>query len=88
MEFEFDPKKSKTNKEKHGLSLQDAQVLWNVPHVQLEARTTDEPRFMLIGEIKGKCYSCIYTTRGQKIRLISARRSRTSEEKIYHEHIK
>lgn len=89
MKFEHDHNKSAKNKQKHGISLDEAQMLWFVPHVEIEARTLDEPRLMIIGKINDKFYSCIYTTRGvDTIRLISARRSRKTEEVIYHEHIK
>lgn len=87
MEFEFDLQKSEANKLKHGISLIEARQLWDVPAIELRAKTIDEPRFMLIGKINGKLYSCIYTLRDEKIRLISARRSREKEEKIYHERI-
>jgi uncharacterized DUF497 family protein len=44
---------------------------------------------MIIGKLNTVFYSCIYTTRGEDvIRLISARRSRKSEEAIYYEYIK
>ena len=88
MKFEFDPQKSKRNKIKHGISLDEAQLLWAVPTVEISAKTVDEPRFMIIGEIRKKLYSCIYTMRGASVRLISARRSRKTEETIYYEHIK
>ena len=89
MKFEYDYNKSAANKQKHGISLDDARLLWFVPHIEIAARTLDEPRYMIIGKINDKLYSCIYTTRGvDTIRLISARRSRKTEEVIYHEHIK
>jgi uncharacterized DUF497 family protein len=88
MKFELDPQKSGENLKKHGISLEEAKELWLVPAVEIEARTVDEPRWMAIGMIRGKIYSCIYTKRGETIRLISARRSRSEEEAIYHEAIK
>jgi uncharacterized DUF497 family protein len=88
MKFEHDIKKSLINKTKHGLSLEEARALWLSPFVEIEAKTVGEQRFMVIGKIGEKHYSCIYTTRGSVIRLISARRSRRSEEQIYNEHIK
>jgi uncharacterized protein len=87
MKFEYDSKKSALNLEKHGISFDLAKTLWFTPSIEIAAKTVDEPRFMLIGKINRKCYSCIYTMRGESIRLISARRSRKSEEKIYYEHI-
>lgn len=88
MKFEFDPNKSALNKKKHGIALGEAKALWSCLSVELKAKTVDEPRFMIIGQLGGKFYSCIYTTRGDVIRLISARRSRKSEEEIYHEYFK
>ena len=87
MKFEYDPQKSLANLQKHGVSLEEAVQLWSVVAVEIGARTSDEPRFMIIGKLGGKFHSCIFTKRGEMIRLISARRSRKEEEKIYHEHI-
>jgi len=86
MDFEYDSHKSAINLEIHGITLEDAKVLWRVPNVQLKARALDEPRFMIIGKVGGKFYSCIYTLRAGNIRLISARRSRKSEEAIYNDY--
>ena len=53
MEFEFDPHKSQSNKSKHGIDFKEARELWNDPHLlEIEARSTDESRFLLIGMIK------------------------------------
>ncbi len=88
MEFEYHHEKSMVNRQKHGLSLEEAAALWTVTNIQIQARLIDEPRAMIIGKINDKFYSCIFTVRGSVIRLISARRSRPKEEKIYHEHIR
>lgn len=88
MDFEYDPSKSQANREKHGVSLEEAKKIWGVPGVEVKAATIDEPRYLRVGKLEGKFYSCIYTVRGTKIRLISARRSRKEEEKIYEERIK
>lgn len=88
MEFEFDPEKSKANREKHGISLEEATRLWSVPAVETEARTEDERRFLIIGPLGDKLYSCIFTRRGEKIRLISARRRRRKEVEIYDAYIR
>ncbi len=88
MEFEYNKDKSRTNVLKHGITLEEATELWHVPSVQIEARFADEERRMIIGKLNDKCYSCIFTIRDGKIRLISARRSRMNEEGIYNEQIK
>ena len=84
MKFEFDPRKSATNKRKHGIDFVDAQELWNDEDlVEVSARTTDEPRFLVIGTIGGKHWSGVITYRDDTIRIISVRRSRKEEVEIY-----
>ena len=83
MEFEYDPEKSELNLKKHGVSLEEAKALWLVPGVVIQARSIDEPRFLRIAELEGKHYSCFFTVREMRIRLISARRSRPEEIAIY-----
>ena len=82
--FEYDPEKSQLNKSKHGLDFEEAQLLWNDPRrVQIQASSTTEPRFMVIGQVDGKHWSAIITYKDNKIRLISVRRSRDEEVKVY-----
>lgn len=88
MEIEYDPEKSAANRKKHGLSLEQARQLWEVPAVVLRARTVGEERFMIMGLLGQKMYSAIFTMRGETARLISARRSHKKEERIYHEALK
>ena len=84
MEFEFDPNKSASNKAKHGIDFEEAQELWDDPHLlEIEARSTDEPRFLLIGTISGKHWSVVVTYREDKVRIISVRRSRKEEVELY-----
>jgi uncharacterized DUF497 family protein len=84
MEFEFDSNKSKSNKRKHGIDFVEAQALWEDPDlIEIPVRTSDEPRFLVIGNISGKHWSGVITYRGEKIRIISVRRSRKEETDIY-----
>ena len=84
MEFEFDPNKSGRNKKKHGINFVEAQALWDDPDlIEIPARTSDEPRLVVIGKISGKYWSAAITYRGEKIRIISVRRSRKGEIDIY-----
>ena len=84
MQFEFDLAKSEKNKQKHGIDFRDAQVLWDDPDmIEIPAKTTGEPRFMVIGKIAGIYWSGVITYRGEKIRVISVRRSRKEEIEIY-----
>jgi uncharacterized DUF497 family protein len=82
--FEYDPAKSIENKRKHGIDFEDAQRLWADPEVvDIPARTTDELCWLLIGKIDARQWSAIITKRGENIRLISVRRSRDEEVRLY-----
>lgn len=82
--FEFDERKSQRNREKHGIDFLEAQELWKDPDLlEIPAKTVDEPRFLVIGRIKGRHWSAVVTPRGNNIRIISVRRSRTEEVNMY-----
>ena len=82
--FEFDERKSQTNLEKHGIDFVDAQALWRDPDlIEIPARTTDEPRLVVVGRIGDRHWSAVVTPRGSNIRIISVRRSRIEEVAIY-----
>ena len=84
MKYEFDEQKSQGNRHKHGINFLEAQELWNDPDLlEIPARTSDEPRLMVIGRIGGKHWSAVVTPRGDNIRIISVRRSRTEEVALY-----
>jgi uncharacterized DUF497 family protein len=84
MKFEFDEQKSQGNRQKHGINFREAQELWSDPDLlEIPARTSDEPRLMVIGRIGGKHWSAVVTPRGDNIRIISVRRSRTEEVALY-----
>jgi len=83
-EFEFDDNKSRSNKMKHRIDFKEAQELWDDPDlIEIPVRTSDEPRFLVIGKISGKCWSGVITYRGDRIRIISVRRARKEEVNIY-----
>jgi uncharacterized DUF497 family protein len=85
MKFEFDINKSLSNKIKHGIDFKEAQKLWDDPYA-FEIPSTqseDEDRFLVIGKIDSKNYTAIITYRGSNIRIISVRRSRDKEVKLY-----
>ena len=89
MGFEYDPAKSDENKRKHGIDFEEAQALWDDPAlVEIPARVSDEPRWLLIGRINlesvgEKLWSAFITRRGESVRLISVRRSRDKEAALY-----
>ena len=84
MQFEYDINKSESNKIKHGIDFNEAQALWwDSQRIEIQARTTTESRFVVIGKINNKHWSAIITYRENKIRIISVRRSRDNEVKLY-----
>lgn len=84
MKFEFDARKSRSNKKKHGVDFIEAQRLWNDPDlIAVPARSTDEPRILVVGQIDDLHWSAIVTYRGERLRIISVRRSRKEEIEIY-----
>ncbi len=84
MDFDFNPNKSASNREKHGIDFIEAQVLWDDPNlIEIPARVTDERRFLVIGRIEEKYWSGIIAYRDDRIRIISVRRSRPEEIDLY-----
>ena len=51
--------------------------------LEIEAKTEDEPRYLVIGRMDAKHWSAVITYRGAHIRLISVRRARTEEVALY-----
>lgn len=84
MPFEYNPRKSRLNREKHGIDFKEAQALWKDENrLEIPARTVDELRSLLIGQINGIMWSAIITYRDENIRIISVRRSRKEEVELY-----
>ncbi|MGH1359919.1 MAG: BrnT family toxin [Burkholderiaceae bacterium] len=84
MRFEFDPTKSAVNRQKHGIDFVEAQRLWDdVDLLEIPARTSGEPRFLVVGRIDSKHWSAVITYRESRVRLISVRRSRPEEVALY-----
>lgn len=51
--------------------------------IEIPLKTSDEPRYLIIGKILDKYWSGIITYRKDKTRIISIRRSRKEEVDIY-----
>lgn len=83
MTFEFDPRKSASNKSKHGIDFVEAQALWQSPRIELTAKDAGERRYLVIGTIKSRHWSAVITYRGMTIRLISVRKSTPQEVAVY-----
>ena len=84
MKFEWDENKSRSNKEKHGLDFEAATQLWNdKDRIEIQTSFPGENRSILIARIENKLWTAIFTERGDAIRIISVRRARNKEAKLY-----
>ena len=83
--FEWDKNKARQNLAKHGVALADTFAVFEDPRaLTLEDDEEDEERFVTIGtDCFGRVLVVVYTWRGDKIRLISARKANRSEVKRY-----
>lgn len=82
--FVFDEAKSAANKAKHGIDFVEAQAIWlDDRPLQIAGRMGTEDRFIVIGQIGDKHWSAVVTYRGDRVRLISVRRSRRQEVEAY-----
>jgi hypothetical protein len=82
--FEFDERKSASNKTKHGIDFVEAQALFeDEKRLEIPARTEDEPRYLVIGIVDRKHWSAVVTYREGRTRIISVRRSREEEVEWY-----
>jgi hypothetical protein len=83
--FEFDKNKSESNKRKHGISFESARKLWKDPQrVEVPSIWVEETRILLIAKLEKEIWAAIYTLRNKKIRIISVRKARNNEKKVYH----
>jgi uncharacterized protein len=75
--FEVDEAKRRVNIQKHGVDLLEAAEIFAGYFISRIDRRTDygEVRFAALGYVGQTAYIVIYTQRGDKIRLISARKA-------------
>jgi len=87
MQVEFDPEKAASNLRKHGVSLEEASgcLLDPLALVREDENAQGEVRFVLVGlSREARLLTVCYSLRDEEtIRLISARRATSKEEKQY-----
>jgi uncharacterized DUF497 family protein len=87
-DFEWDDAKAEANFRKHGLDFETATEVFRDVFVidELDASMDyGEQRFQIIGHAGGKLVTVIYTERGERIRIISARQAtRREHDRYYH----
>ena len=84
--FDWDDAKADANLAKHGISFLAAVAVFADPVlVELDTeRVSDrEVRRKAIGMIEGRLFTVVFTMRNDMTRIISARRSNTSEKRAY-----
>ena len=89
MDAEWDEKKRLSNIEKHGVDFDDAASIFEGPTVDLPSRKLDygEERFAVLGEADEKILFVVYTWRGDRRRIISARKAGSDERERYYKGI-
>lgn len=87
VDIEFDPAKARANLRKHRVSFADAEQALRDPF----AVTIDDPdaegeqRFVTLGtDTLGRVLVVVHTARGDRVRLISARKASKGEVEQYH----
>ena len=91
MKFEWDEKKNKINKIKHGISFQEAETVFddeNAIIIYDKQHSADEDRFIIIGEDeqfrKLTVCHCYRDCDDDIVRIISARKATIVETSIYY----
>jgi uncharacterized DUF497 family protein len=93
MKFEWDDNKNRQNLQKHGISFEEAQEIFNsIVFTSIDERYDyydyNEIREISIGAIEGLVIIIVaHTTRDNKIRLISARKATPKERKTYYAYL-
>jgi uncharacterized DUF497 family protein len=86
MRFQWDERKRRANRAKHGIDFDRAKRVFQAQIVEREDERRDygEKRVVAYGEVNGVVLCVIYTWRDGVRRIISARRARRDERKDYY----
>lgn len=87
--FEWDERKRLANARKHGIDFVDAASIFEGDIVVILDNRFDygETRYIAFGLLQGKVIVVAHTERGERLRLISARKALKHEEIYYFEQI-
>ena len=85
--FEWDPKKNRANRQKHGIDFIDAVAIFSGPCVEgLDERFGNgEPRIIAYGQLGSHVIAVVFCWREDRRRIISARRATRSEARMHWE---
>jgi len=85
-EFEWDDAKAEANLRKHKVSFRAASRVFDDPLVVIEQDLSEdygEDRFLAIGLVADLLMAVAYTERGDRLRIISARKANAHERRTY-----
>lgn len=88
VEFEWDTDKAQSNRQKHGIAFEEATEVFFDPFYQTGDATVDatEEREFIIGyTFSQRLLLAVYTERGERTRIISARPATRAEKELYDE---
>jgi len=87
MDFEWDAGKAAANLRKHGVDFADATgVLFDELALTILDERATEDRFITLGmDPLGRVLVVVYTWRGDRVRMISARKATARERREYEE---
>ncbi len=91
LEFEWDDAKARANERKHGVTFERATRAFEDPFAIAALDDRDdhgEERYILIGMTDGTLLFVAHTERGERLRIISARRATRHEQALYWENRK
>jgi uncharacterized DUF497 family protein len=85
LDFEWDERKARANLRKHRVDFADAATVFEDPRaVTVADENLDEERYVTLGmDLLSRQLVVIYTVRGERIRIISARRATRRERADY-----
>ncbi len=83
--FEWDDDKAASNLLKHKISFAGACRVFDDPRgFDEDDPDLDEQRWLKVGMVNGVILAVVYTERGFRIRMISARKAKSYEQDRYH----
>ncbi len=89
MEFEWDPQKAAKNVQRHKVSFTEAATVFADPLSVTVAdpdHSTEEHRLLIVGQsCRGRLLIVSFAERGDRIRIISARKLTRAERRAYEE---
>ena len=94
LSFEWDPGKAAGNAAKHGVSFEEAQAVFFDEHALVipdPDHSQQEERFVIMGQVTELRMLVVvhcFRQKGSAIRIISARRAGTKEQKPYWDNLK